>query len=1159
MISVMKNGYKFDRQSDSIEESKENARVSEVSVDNSNEENYSNTGVDGKIRISSMELDSRDPGSEVDARVSGNGKSEDVVFCSTEEARVSSENGGGGVDDDMESRSSEIKHEMENIDRLDDRNDQVEARDDRIEAQKDRFGVKHNREEYHTSDRQGEVEKSNFSPYKSLFSELDDYVASEKIGGKDGGLSSYGFEVGDMVWGKVKSHPWWPGHIFNEAFASPFVRRTRTEGYVLVAFFGDSSYGWFEPAELIPFDTNYAEKSRQTNSRIFVKAVEEAVDELSRRRGLGLTCKCRNPRNFRLTTVEGYFSIDVPDYEPGGVYSFNQIRKARNSFKLNETLAFIKQLALTPRGGDHQSINFIKNKATVFAYRKAVFEQYDETYAQAFGVQPVRPSRDQVNAHDQPVKEPPRAPLSGPLVVAEALGGRKNSKKSLKVKESTKKERYLFKRRDEYGISKGFCTNQEQGSSSARLAFMGESLDAVGDYVLQKRAPATFMTHQIPSKHQETGIIRRDGAASTLNVPGKEGIADQAPPKGSTFSSHGIAVDTKASTDEEKGSLQDIAETFGSDIVVSPTNMVRSDLSRDKLEGEVSFDVKYDENAKMPKSHDDFLKHDQGFPAGIEGGNDLHQVKDGANVIHPSPIEVKRLVKKSADGVVKKPFAPGKGGSSLGKSSLKSTQIGLAPREDFQIEQLQVDIGASNSLLVDGVGNIELKLPELLSDLQALALDPFHGIERNAPATVRQFFVHFRSLIYQKSLVLSQTMEDESSEVRVIKSPGVGLAGSHDEHVRSLPPGKPVKHSVRPDDPTKVGRKRAPSDRQEEIAAKRLKKVKDLKTLAAQKKAVSQRTSEVRRGEGNESVLPAAPKSGKAGSVKKVYPPAKTVDPTLLVIKFPPQTSLPSLAELKARFARFGPIDQSGLRVFWKSFTCRVLFLHKLDAQAAYKYAVGNNSLFGNVSVRCYLREVGDPAAEAGKMNDDTIETARVKESPVVQQPASSILRKPQTKIQLKSCLKKSTGDESDQVTGNGGNSKGTPRVKFMLGGEESNRGEQLMIGNRNTFNNASFADGGASSSVAMDFNSKNFQKVISQPQLPILPLPHQFTKAPQNDLHNFEMAPRNIPNFVVTTTQSAPATTVDISQQMSSLLTRCNDVVANLTGLLGYVPYHPL
>jgi DNA (cytosine-5)-methyltransferase 3A len=72
---------------------------------------------------------------------------------------------------------------------------------------------------------------------------------------------SYGFEVGDLVWGKVKSHPWWLGHIFNEAFASSQVRWTRREGHALVAFFGDRSYGWFDPTKLILFDPHFAEKS----------------------------------------------------------------------------------------------------------------------------------------------------------------------------------------------------------------------------------------------------------------------------------------------------------------------------------------------------------------------------------------------------------------------------------------------------------------------------------------------------------------------------------------------------------------------------------------------------------------------------------------------------------------------------------------------------------------------------------------------------------------------------------------------------------------------------------------------------------------------------------------------------------------------------------
>jgi DNA (cytosine-5)-methyltransferase 3A len=128
------------------------------------------------------------------------------------------------------------------------------------------------------------MEKRRVPDYKSFLSEFDDYVAREKMGSRNSKALSYGFEVGDMVWGKVKSHPWWPGQIFNEAFASPSVRRVKKMGYVLVAFFGDNSYGWFDPAELIPFEPHVKEKSQQTSSDHFAKAVEEAMNEVGRRR-----------------------------------------------------------------------------------------------------------------------------------------------------------------------------------------------------------------------------------------------------------------------------------------------------------------------------------------------------------------------------------------------------------------------------------------------------------------------------------------------------------------------------------------------------------------------------------------------------------------------------------------------------------------------------------------------------------------------------------------------------------------------------------------------------------------------------------------------------------------------------------------------------------
>ncbi|XP_041020722.1 uncharacterized protein LOC121262344 [Juglans microcarpa x Juglans regia] len=1172
--------------SDSIVESKAKARISESGIYGSNGDKNLDLGVSDEVRVSSVEMDSGAPENEVHARVSEGWRSEEP------RVRVSDAIDGGvaRVGKEIESRGFEIEDESIN----------------HFDAQDDRFDFLDDKEEH--------VEKSKTSEYTSLLSEFDDFVANENDGASGGfGMSralSFGLEVGDMVWGKVKSHPWWPGHIFNEAFASPSVRRARREGYVLVAFFGDSSYGWFDPAELIPFDLYFAEKSSQTNSRNFVKAVEEAVDEASRRRGLALACKCRNPYNFRVTSVQGYFVVDVPDYEPGGVYSANQIKKERDGFKPSETLAFVKQLALVPRGGEQKSINFLKNKATLFAHRKAVFEEFDETYAQAFGVQPGRQSRQHVHL-DQTVKAPPKAPLSGPLVIAEALGGGKSAAKPVKIKDPLKKDRYLFKRRDETNNSETHQGSPGQAVSSAPSVYMDGSVTAVaGDYVLQKRVPPAPV---IPPKH-EVAYVSNDVATSSLEGIGKEVSIDRAAAYSSPLGHQDIAFD------KEKDFLQGTNDSLGPSEFVSPTSTGWSDLSRDKVFTRVTDDAsqafQQEAEQKILRPYEGLQKHELSFPSGMEVGSGSDQVKDSRGVADLSPIDTMRSSGMTADGGIKKArilkrtttdlgsensvmgekkkkkrkdtgremnsehpqkrLATGKMGTPMRKVAGKSTLIGLAPREDFQVEYQRKSVSASNSstesvatLLTVDTGNSDIELPQLLSDLQALALDPFHGVERNSPAIVQLFFLRFRSLVFQKSLVLSPPAEAESVEVGPTKSSsGVGAFGSlPGEHARDLSSSKPAKSIKRPMDPTKAGRKRGPSDRQEEIAAKKLKKINAIKSLAVEKKA-SQKSSENRRVEGRDSVVPALPKSFRPDLVKKLEPVAKAVNPTMLVMKFPPGTSLPSVAELKAKFARFGPIDQSGLRVFWKSLTCRVVFLHKHDAEAAYRYAVANSSFLGSMNVRCYTRELGVATAEGsetgkGRGDDNTNESPRVKDPAVIQRPASGLVNQPLPKpaVQLKSCLKKSSGDESGQVAGGGGgcSNKGISRVKFMLVEDESSRGEQLMVGNRNNINNnASIADGGgAPSSVGMDFISKNFQKV--SPPSPS-PLPPQFANAPHNNFHRLEIAPWNAHNPI----NSLPAppsggTSVDISQPFLSLLTRCNDIVTNVTGLLGYVPYHPL
>ncbi|XP_022946258.1 uncharacterized protein LOC111450395 [Cucurbita moschata] len=1178
----MNKDFEFEEKPDGLEESPAEVRVLEQVADSSNHDGKaSDSGVVNEARVSLMELDPGAAGSDFDGKVLGNGRSAEFRGFPSEEVRflVSSDSEGGGAGMDMKFSNSLVDVKISEADRFDGSVGHLDAMND---------------------------QKVDSSQYKSLMSEFDDYVANESSGAMVAAATtramSYGFEAGDLVWGKVKSHPWWPGHIFNEALVSPSVRRTRREGYVLVAFFGDSSYGWFDPAELIPFEPNYYEKSRQTTSRTFLKAVEEAVDEASRRRGLGLACKCRNRYNFRQTNVEGYFAVDVPDFEAGGVYSWNQIKRSRDSFKPGETLSFIKQLALTPRGGDHRSINFLHNKATVFCYRRAVYEEFDETYAQAFGVSsgPGRPPRSSVASLDQH-RRTARAPLSGPLVIAEALGGGKSAIKPMKLKDQSKKDRYLLKRRDEPPSNfKDFGANQEPPTSTLPLSLVAESADTVGagDYVLLKRTPTTPVKPHGLTKTEHSGFVGTDIDTFNLSLPSNETEAKQMA-VGTNVVSQGHSMIVEASSDKEVIRLEEPKETTVPSEVLNSRSEVSSDMANERDfprllvggdplcdQADVSGEVRYAgmENISISTFSEVPRQPELSNSLNLEGDRALDKNLDSRVDLEPSTAGAKfsdgggsvggvvklKVLKRPADDMSSSatPFmgekrkkkkkraigaemgsqlASKKVGSFVGKVAEKSDQVGVA----------------------FGRGSDEYDVPQLLNDLQAFALDPFYGVERNCYVIVQKFFLRFRSVVYQKSLVSSPPSEAESTELRAAKSPNATLGiDSLSENVRESSSSNSVKLLRRHDDPTKAGRKRVPSDRLEEIASKKSKKMGDLKSLTSERKA----TQKLGDGQKRESV---ALKTVKRDSVKKLEPSSvRKVDPTMLVMKFPPETSLPSANELKARLGRFGPIDQSGLRIFWKTSTCRVVFLYKPDAQAAYKYAMGNKSLFGNVNVKYQLREVGAPATEAPESekgsaaDDNPTEALRMKDplvlpgrapTPVIHQPSLPQL----PAVQLKSCLKKSSGDESGvtpSVGTGGSSSKGTTRVKFMLGGDESNRNNNI---------NDNFADGGTSSVAMDDINSNFFQKVVSTPPLLI---PPQFTNPPRsitttttNIMHSELPQPRNTLSHHHhhhrhhrTPTMTPPPPT-DISQQLLSLLKRCSDVVTNVSGLLGYTPYHPL
>ncbi|GLI70254.1 hypothetical protein VaNZ11_015101 [Volvox africanus] len=97
--------------------------------------------------------------------------------------------------------------------------------------------------------------------------------------------------VGWVVWGKVKSLPWWPGQVMHPSKGPPEVRKMAAmksnTGKLLVMFLGDNKYAFLPWESVVDFAEN-KERHSSTNyaSKYWKLGLEEAEELLARRAGL---------------------------------------------------------------------------------------------------------------------------------------------------------------------------------------------------------------------------------------------------------------------------------------------------------------------------------------------------------------------------------------------------------------------------------------------------------------------------------------------------------------------------------------------------------------------------------------------------------------------------------------------------------------------------------------------------------------------------------------------------------------------------------------------------------------------------------------------------------------------------------------------------------
>lgn len=160
------------------------------------------------------------------------------------------------------------------------------------------------------------------------------------------------FASSDLVWGKVRSHPWWPGQIFDPEDASEkAVKHYKKDSY-LVAYFGDQTFAWNDSSALKPFRSYFSQIEKQSNSESFHNAVNCALEEVERRVQLGLSCSC--------IPKDDYAKIETQVLENTGIreessqrYGVDQSSCA-SRFEPYELLEFIRAAAPCASSGADQ-------------------------------------------------------------------------------------------------------------------------------------------------------------------------------------------------------------------------------------------------------------------------------------------------------------------------------------------------------------------------------------------------------------------------------------------------------------------------------------------------------------------------------------------------------------------------------------------------------------------------------------------------------------------------------------------------------------------------------------------------------------------------------------------------------------------------------------
>ncbi|XP_050211047.1 uncharacterized protein LOC126661264 isoform X2 [Mercurialis annua] len=184
------------------------------------------------------------------------------------------------------------------------------------------------------------------------------------------------YGVSDLVWGKVRSHPWWPGQIFDPSDASEKAMKYHKRDCFLVSYFGDRTFAWNDASLLKPFRSHFSQVEKQSNSDTFHNAVDCALEEVSRRIEFGMACPCIPGDTYEKLKFQIVENAGIRQ-ELRVIESVDKSLRA-DLFESAKIVDYIKALAQSPAGGADRLELTIATSQLLSFYRLKGYSQLPE-------------------------------------------------------------------------------------------------------------------------------------------------------------------------------------------------------------------------------------------------------------------------------------------------------------------------------------------------------------------------------------------------------------------------------------------------------------------------------------------------------------------------------------------------------------------------------------------------------------------------------------------------------------------------------------------------------------------------------------------------------------------------------------------------------------